>query len=143
VETPSSLEASDEENPKTKSFVHAGESRDACCSDLVFLTEPPCLGVTDDHDQERVFGQCACKIPGPSAGSLSIPAGGSPTVSVRGGTYVALFRYGSGTRCSYTKVGPFQVIETNSEVCEITIVLHAVAGNTQEQASSEREFDGQ
>lgn len=83
------------------------------------------------------------KLRGPSSGSVSIPAGGSRTVNVRGGNYLALFRYGSGGRYSYTKVGPFQVVETDSEVSEITIVLHTVAGNAQEQPSSEREFNSQ
>jgi len=83
------------------------------------------------------------KLRGPSVGSVSIPAGGTRTINVRGGNYLALFRYGSGERHSYTKVGPFQVVETDSEVSEITIVLHTVAGNAQEQPSNEREFDNQ
>jgi len=84
------------------------------------------------------------KLRGPSSGYLTIPAGASRTASVRGGNYLALFRYGNGIgRHSYSKVGPFQVVETEYEVSEITIVLHTIAGNTQEQPSSEREFDGQ
>ncbi len=86
----------------------------------------------------------SAKLRGPSSGTLSIPGGGSRTVSVRGGNYLALFRYGNGgRRYTYTKVGPFQIVETENEVSEITIVLHTVAGNTHEQPSSEREFDNQ
>jgi hypothetical protein len=82
------------------------------------------------------------KLAGPSAGSVSIPAGGSRTVQVSGGRYLALFRYGE-RRYSYTKVGPFDVVQTPTEVSVITIVLHTYAGNTNEQPSDEREFDGQ
>ena len=54
-----------------------------------------------------------------------------------------MFRYGSGGRYSYTKVGPFQVVETEYEASEIAIVLHTRTGNAQEQTSNEREFDSQ
>lgn len=84
------------------------------------------------------------RLRGTSSGALSIPGGGSRTISVRGGNYLALFRYGNGgRRYTYTKVGPFQVVESANEVSEITIVLHTVVGNTQEQPSSEREFEAQ
>jgi len=66
------------------------------------------------------------KLRGPSPGVLSIPAGGSRTVNGSGGNYLAFFRYTSGGRYSYTKVGPFEIFETDSEVSEITIVLHTV-----------------
>src|SRR6266567_7951320 len=73
------------------------------------------------------------KLRGPSSGALSIPRGSSRPISVRGGNYLALFRYGNGgRRYTYTKVGPFEVVESENEVSEITIVLHSVAGNTHE-----------
>jgi hypothetical protein len=61
---------------------------------------------------------------------------------VRGGRYLALFRYGE-KRYSYTKLGPFDVIQTTTEVSEITIVLHTYAGNANEEPSNEKEFNGQ
>jgi hypothetical protein len=82
-------------------------------------------------------------LKGPTAGYISVPAGGSRTVKVRGGSYLALFRYGEEGRYSYTKIGPFDVVETSTEVSEITIVLHTTAGNTNEQPSDQKEFNGQ
>ena len=71
------------------------------------------------------------RLAGPTAVFVSIPTGDSCTVQVRGGRYLALFRYGE-KRYSYTMVGPFDVVETPTEVSEITIVLHTYAGNTNE-----------
>src|SRR5882762_2634508 len=104
----------------------------------LFAADSPTITISN-QSSETVLA----KFRGPTAGSISIPAGGSRTVQVRGGDYLALFRYGSAGRYSYSKVGPFQVVETDSEVSEITIVLHTVAGNAQEQPSNEREFGGQ
>jgi hypothetical protein len=81
------------------------------------------------------------KLRGPTSGYLSIPAGGKRTGVIRGGNYVALFRYGDGGHYSYTRVGPFWVTETPTEVSEITIVLHTVAGNTNEEPSNQNEFN--
>jgi hypothetical protein len=100
--------------------------------------DSPTITITNESSETVV-----AKFRGPSSGSMSISARGSRTINVRGGNYLALFRYGSGGRYSYTKVGPFQVVETDSEVSEVTIVLHAVAGNAQEHPSNEREFDSQ
>lgn len=100
--------------------------------------ESPTITIRNDSSDTVL-----AKLRGPSTGSISIPARASRTVNVRGGNYLTLFRYGSGGRYSYSKVGPFRVIETENEVSEITIVLHTVSGNTQEQPSSEREFDSQ
>jgi hypothetical protein len=104
----------------------------------LFAAESPTITISN-QSSETVLA----KFRGPTGGSISIPGGGSRTVQVRGGNYLALFRYGSAGRYSYSKVGPFQVVETDSEVSEITIVLHTVAGNAQEQPSNEREFDSQ
>jgi len=83
------------------------------------------------------------KLRGPSSGTLSIGAGARETANVSGGNYFAFFRYGDGRRYSYTKVGPFAVVETSTEVSEITIVLHTVSGNANEEPSNENEFDRQ
>jgi hypothetical protein len=107
-------------------------------SAILHAGESPTITITNESSETVV-----AKLRGPSSGSLSISAAGSRTINVRGGNYLALFRYGSGGRYSYTKVGPFQVVETDSEVSEVTIVLHAVAGNAQEHPSNEREFDSQ
>jgi len=82
------------------------------------------------------------KVAGPTAGFISIPAGGARTVQVLGGRYLALFRYGE-KHYIYTKVGPFDVVQTATGVSKITIVLHTSAGNTTEDPSNEREFNGQ
>lgn len=107
-------------------------------SPMLRAWDSPTITITNESSDSVL-----AKLRGPSAGSVSIPAAGSRTASVRGGTYLALFRYGSGGRYSYTKVGPFEVVETDNEVSEITIVLHAAAGNAQEQPSGEKEFDGE
>jgi hypothetical protein len=100
--------------------------------------ESPTITIRNESSETVV-----AKLRGPAAGLVSIPAGGSRTLNVRGGNYLALIRYGSGGHYSYTKVGPFQVVETDGEVSEITIVLHTVVGNAQEQPSNEREFNCQ
>ena len=100
--------------------------------------ESPTITIRNESSETVV-----ATLRGPSADLVSIPAGGSRTVNVRGGNYLALFRYGSRGHYSYTKVGPFQVVETDGEVSEITIVLHTVDGNAQEQPSNEREFNSQ
>jgi len=107
-------------------------------SGILRAGESPTITISNESSETVV-----AKLRGPTSGSVSIPAGDSRTMKVRGGNYLALFRYGSSGRYSYTKVGPFQVVETDSEVSEITIVLHAVAGNAQEHPSNEREFDSQ
>ena len=83
------------------------------------------------------------RLAGPAEEFVSIPAGDSRTVRVRGGRYLALFRYGAQRPYSYTKVGPFDVVETPTQVSVITIVLHTTAGNTNEQPSDEKEFSRQ
>jgi hypothetical protein len=105
---------------------------------VVYARESPTITIRNESS-ERVLA----RLKGPTAGYISIPAGGSHTVEVRGGNYVALFRYGEEGRYSYTKIGPFDVVETPSQVSEITIVLHTVAGNTNEQPSDQSEFNGQ
>jgi len=82
------------------------------------------------------------RLVGPTGGFVSIPAGGSRTMQISGGRYLALFRYGE-QRYSYTKVGPFDVVQTPTEVSVITIPLHTYAGNTNEEPSDEPEFNGQ
>ena len=104
----------------------------------LFAKESPTITISNQSSETVLT-----KFRGQTEGSFSIPGGGSRTVQVRGGNYLALFRYGSAGRYSYSKVGPFQVVETDGEVSEITIVLHTVAGNAQEQPSNEREFGGQ
>ena len=104
----------------------------------VYARESPTLTI-QNQSSEPVLARLA----GTTAGFVLIPAEGSRTVQVRGGRYFALFRYGAQRPYSYTKVGPFDVVETLTEVSVITIVLHTATGNTNEQQSDEKEFNGQ
>ena len=104
----------------------------------LFAGESPTITISNQSSETVLT-----KFRGPTGGSISIPAGGSRTVQVSGGNYLAFCRYGSAGRYNYSKVGPFSVVENESEVSEITIVLHTMAGNTQEQPSNEREFGSQ
>ena len=105
---------------------------------VVYARESPTITIRNESSE-----QVLARLRGPTTGYVSIPPGGSRTAEVRGGSYLALFRYGEEGRYSYTKIGPFDVVETSTEVSEITIVLHTVAGNTNEQPSDQKEFNGQ
>jgi hypothetical protein len=83
------------------------------------------------------------RLQGATSGYLTIPSGGSQTAYVRGGDYFAFFRYSDGARYHYTKVGPFGVIETAYQVSQVTIILHTITGNANEQPSNANEFGGQ
>ena len=111
------------------------------CLSLLFLAgsasaeESPTVTIQNESSEAVL-----AKLAGPMTGVVTVPAGEARTVKVQGGQYLALFRYGV-RHYSYTKVGPFDVVQTATEFSEITIVLHTSAGNTNEDSSDEREFD--
>jgi hypothetical protein len=96
---------------------------------------------------ENGSGQDALvKVLGPTNRSTAVPNGESRTVTVLGGEYYILTRYGpySDGHYTYSKGDPFQVTQTSTQYSVITITLQKVDnGNYSTEPVSADEFDKQ
>jgi hypothetical protein len=80
---------------------------------------------------------------GPTSGDVDVPAGASRTVSIKGGTYRLLVRYGKPGGYRFTRGDAFTVSEDSGSWEEVTITLHTVRnGNYGSRPSTEVEFNG-
>jgi len=84
------------------------------------------------------------KVIGPTRRQTQVPNGQRRTVTVAGGQYYILTRYGTDSKAyTYSKGNSFQVTQTARQHSVITITLHkVVGGNYQTRAVSASEFEG-
>ncbi|MBS1876647.1 MAG: hypothetical protein JSU00_25760 [Acidobacteria bacterium] len=84
---------------------------------------------------------CVVRLVGPAGGYIDVPNSASRTVSVRGGQYHIVTRYGRPGKYSYRRGESFNVTESTYAVSRVVITLHRVAnGNYDSRPASEAEF---
>jgi hypothetical protein len=84
---------------------------------------------------------CLVKLVGPTAGYVNVPNATQRSISVRGGRYYILTRYGDDGHYRYTRGDPFDVTETAYSVSDISITLHTVRdGNYETRPVSGSDF---
>jgi hypothetical protein len=117
---------------------------------LVFLTgsvtsshshaQTPRATITFDNQSGEV---ALVKVIGPTSRQTEVPNGQKRTVTVAGGQYYIVTRYGtSPDKYSYSKGDPFKVTQTSTQHSVITITLHQVVdGNYHSDPISAAEFD--
>jgi hypothetical protein len=85
------------------------------------------------------------KLVGPTPRTVPVPNQQKRTVTVTGGSYYILVRYGPDREGNYryTKGDPFNVTQTRRHYSVISITLHTVVnGNYHAGPSDQKEFDG-
>jgi hypothetical protein len=83
------------------------------------------------------------KLIGPTRRTVQVPDRQRRTVTVNGGSYYILVRYGSAAPYRYTKGDSFDVTQTRRHYSIISITLHTIVnGNYHAGPSDEKEFDG-
>jgi hypothetical protein len=81
------------------------------------------------------------KLSGPTGGYIEVPNGESRTVSVRGGSYSIVTRYGRPGNFSYQRGDQFSVSESAYSVDRILITLHKVPnGNYHTRKAESTDF---
>lgn len=81
------------------------------------------------------------KVAGPTSGYVEVPNGGSRTVTVRGGSYSIVIRYGTPGNFTYQRGDEFSVSESASSVDRISITLHKVPnGNYHTRSTQGTDF---
>jgi len=98
----------------------------------------PTITVQNQSEQTALI-----KFVGPTAGYLAVSSNAGRSTQVRGGRYQLFIRYGDQGHYTYTKLDTFDVVENESQVSVVTIVLHTTTGNTNERPSDRNEFDSQ
>jgi hypothetical protein len=85
------------------------------------------------------------KVVGPTRRQAQVPNAQKRTVTVAGGQYYILTRYGTDPKAyTYSKGNTFQVTQTARQHSVITITLHkVVGGNYQTTAVPASEFESQ
>lgn len=84
---------------------------------------------------------CLVKVIGTTTAFVPVPDGTQRSVAVRGGRYYIITRYGDAGRYRYSRGEPFNVVESEYSVSDISITLHKViGGNYVTHPDSGRDF---